>query len=205
MEIGGNAASLHLLRFAFNSQCLKLVFREKFSKILIFLTSGLETPMSPLYYLSSSLVLRLQKEFHMFFSIDANNGVAIYEQIVRQVKFAIAEESLRPGQLLPSVRTLSVQLALNPNTIARAYQQLQSDGVLESLRGRGLAVCQGATKACREERRSIIADRLQSVLTEALHGGLTATEIEDIVRKQLKKLTPTVNTVSSTVPSQPTA
>jgi GntR family transcriptional regulator len=161
--------------------------------------------MAPLYYLSSSLVLRLQKEFHMFFSIDANNGVAIYEQIVRQVKFAIAEESLRPGQLLPSVRTLSVQLALNPNTIARAYQQLQSDGVLESLRGRGLAVCQGATKACREERRSIIADRLQSVLTEALHGGLTAPEIEDIVRKQLKKLTPTVNTVSSTVPSQPTA
>ena len=103
------------------------------------------------------------------------------------------------------MRTLSVQLALNPNTIARAYQQLQSDGVLESLRGRGLAVCQGATKACREDRRSIIADRLQSVLTEALHGGLTATEIEDIVRKQLKKLTPTVNTVSSTVPSQPTA
>ena len=54
----------------------------------------------------------------MFFSIDANNGVAIYDQIVRQVKFAIAEESLRPGQLLPSVRALSMQLALNPNTVA---------------------------------------------------------------------------------------
>ena len=76
-------------------------------------------PIASLYYLSSSLVLQPQKEFQMFFSIDANNGVAIYEQIVRQVKFAIAEESLRPGQLLPSVRTLSVQLALNPNTIAR--------------------------------------------------------------------------------------
>lgn len=58
----------------------------------------------------------------MFFSIHANNGVAIYEQIVRRVKFAVAEESLRPGQLLPSVRTLSVQLALNPNKIARAYE-----------------------------------------------------------------------------------
>ena len=129
----------------------------------------------------------------MFFSIDANNGVAI------------AEESLRPGQLLPSVRSLSVQLALNPNTIARAYQELQSDGVLESLRGRGLAVCQGATKTCREERRTIIADRLHGVLSEALHGGLTAAEIEDIVRKQLKKLTPTINTVASEIPSQPTA
>ena len=60
----------------------------------------------------------------MFFSIDVNNGVAIYEQIVRQVKFAIAEESLKPGQLLPSVRGLSVELALNHNTIARAYQLL---------------------------------------------------------------------------------
>jgi GntR family transcriptional regulator len=139
----------------------------------------------------------------VFFSIDANNGVAIYEQIVRQVKFAIAEESLRPGQLLPSVRALSVQLALNPNTIARAYQQLQSEGVLEAWRGRGLAVCQGATKACRDDRRTIIADRLQSVLTEALHGGLSTSEIEDLVRRQLKKLASTVNTVASDLPSQP--
>lgn len=139
----------------------------------------------------------------MFFSIDANNGVAIYDQIVRQVKFAIAEESLRPGQLLPSVRALSMQLALNPNTVARAYQQLQSDGVLELLRGRGVVVCQGATKACKETRRTLISDRLQSVLTEALHGGLTASEIEELVRKQLKKLSATVNTVSSPIESQP--
>jgi GntR family transcriptional regulator len=139
----------------------------------------------------------------MFFSIDTNNGVPIYEQIVRQVKFAIAEESLRPGQLLPSVRTLSMQLAINPNTVARAYQQLQSDGVLESIRGRGVAVCQGATKSCREDRRLIIADRVRAVLTEALHGGLSATEIEELVRKQLKQLASQITTVSSPIPSQP--
>ncbi|MBU6174356.1 MAG: GntR family transcriptional regulator [Planctomycetes bacterium] len=139
----------------------------------------------------------------MFFSIDANNGVPIYEQIVRQVKFAIAEESLRPSQLLPSVRTLSMQLAINPNTVARAYQQLQSEGVLESIRGRGVAVCQGATKSCREDRRSIIADRVRAVLTEALHGGLSAIEIEELVRKQLKQLAPQITTVSSAIPSQP--
>jgi GntR family transcriptional regulator len=79
----------------------------------------------------------------MFFSIDPSNGVAIYEQIVRQVKFAIAEGTLCPGQLLPSVRQLSQQLAINPNTIARAYQQLQADEVIETLRGRGLAVARG--------------------------------------------------------------
>lgn len=139
----------------------------------------------------------------MFFSIDVNNGVAIYEQIVRQVKYAIAEESLKPGQLLPSVRALSVELALNHNTIARAYQLLQSEGVLEVLRGRGFVVSGGAPKFCRNERKTIIADRLQGVLTEALHGGLSPQEIEDLVHKQLKKLASKVDTVASPNPSQP--
>ena len=133
----------------------------------------------------------------MFFSININNGVAIYQQIVRQVKFAIAEGSLQPGQLLPGGRSLSVELAINPNTVVRAYQQLQAEGVLESMRGRGMVVCQGAAKFCRQERKTIIADGLQTVLTEALHAGLSAEEIEELVRKQLKKLEPKVNTVSA--------
>ena len=138
----------------------------------------------------------------MFFSININNGVAIYQQIVRQVKFAIAEGSLQPGQLLPGGRSLSVELAVNPNTVVRAYQQLQSEGVLESMRGRGMVVCQGAAKFCRQERKAIIADGLQTVLTEALHAGLSAEEIEELVRKQLKKLKPKVNTVSAESPSE---
>jgi len=138
----------------------------------------------------------------MFFSININNGVAIYQQIVRQVKFAIAEGSLQPGQLLPGGRSLSVELAVNPNTVVRAYQQLQSEGVLESMRGRGMVVCQGAAKFCRQERKTIIADGLQTVLTEALHAGLSAEEIEELVRKQLKKLEPKVNTVSAESPSE---
>ena len=133
----------------------------------------------------------------MFFSIDPQNGVAIYEQIVRQVKFAIAEGTLSPGQLLPSVRQLSQQLAINPNTIARAYLQLQADEVVESLRGRGMAVSVGAPQRCRTLRRTLIAERLRSVLAEALHGGLKAAEIREIVRTELESLSGTVNTISS--------
>jgi len=132
----------------------------------------------------------------MFFSIDPAGGVAIYEQIVRQVKFAIAEQTLRPGQLLPSVRGLSHQLAINPNTVARAYLQLQADGVLESLRGRGLAVCNGATSQCRTYRQSLMADRIGMVLGEALHGGLTTNEVREIVDAKLLLLDGNVNTVS---------
>ena len=133
----------------------------------------------------------------MFFSIDPNNGLAIYEQIVRQVKFAIAEGTLQPGQLLPSVRVLSQRLTVNPNTIARAFQQLQVDGALEPLRGRGLVVCNDATESCRVARHSILEERLKTALTEAMHGGLTAKELRKIVLQQIEQLDGTVPTVSS--------
>ena len=138
----------------------------------------------------------------MFFSINTNNGIAIYQQIVRQVKFAVAEGSLQPGQLLPGGRSLSVELAINPNTVVKAYQQLQSEGVLESMRGRGMMVCQGAAKFCRQERKAIISDGLKTVLSEALHAGLSPEEIEDLVGKQLKKLGPKINTVAAESPSE---
>ena len=135
----------------------------------------------------------------MFFTVDPSNGVAIYLQIVRQVKFAIAEQTLRPGQLLPSVRQLSAQLAVNPNTVARAFQQLQADGVIEPLRGRGAVVCQGAAKQCRQERKRLIAERLSGVLTEALQAGLSAEEIRQVTDQQLRRLEGTLR--SDTGPS----
>lgn len=138
----------------------------------------------------------------MFFSIDPSNGVAIYEQIVRQVKFAVAEQTLRPGQLLPSVRTLSQQLAINPNTIHRAFQQLQADGVLESWRGKGLAVKTGALLACIEARRQLITQRFKTVLTEALHAGLSPEELRALFQQQMAELAGRVETVNSAQTSQ---
>lgn len=134
----------------------------------------------------------------MFFTIDASNGVAIYEQIVRQIKFAIAEEALRPGQLLPSARALSVELAINPNTVVRAFQQLQGEGVLETVRGRGLAVCQGAQGVCKDLRQSLISERLRAALSEALHGGLSVREIKSIVNQQLDELSQSVTPMGAT-------
>jgi len=133
----------------------------------------------------------------MFFSIDTNNGVAIYEQIVRQIKFAIADKTLRPGQLLPSVRILSKQLAINPNTITRAFQQLQGDGTLESLRGVGLAVCEGSVEGCIAARRTLVSDRFRAVLSEALHSGLDPEDISRLVQDQLRELVGKVATISA--------
>ena len=77
----------------------------------------------------------------------------IYGQIADRVKFAVAGGVLRPGDLVPSVRELSKQLVVNPNTVARAYRDLQTEGLLESVRGMGLQVADGAVDRCRAARR----------------------------------------------------
>src|SRR5688572_2793907 len=114
----------------------------------------------------------------MLLHVDAGNGLAVYDQIVRQVKFAVADGALRSGELVPSVRELARDLAINPNTVARAYRELQNDGVLEAVRGTGLSVSPTARRQCQSERTKLIRARLRLVLEEALHSGLDAKEIE---------------------------
>lgn len=124
----------------------------------------------------------------MFFTIDPNNGLAIYDQIVRQVKFAVASGALAPGQLVPSLRELASQLALNPNTIARAYRDLQAEGILDMVRGTGLEVSSKAPKACRLEREKLIRDRLRSVLGEARQSQLADDELRTMFSEELTAL-----------------
>ncbi len=121
----------------------------------------------------------------MFFHIDPHNGLAIYDQIVRQIKFAVAGGVLRSGQLVPSVRELARELAINPNTIARAYRQLQDDRVLEAVRGTGLEVATGAAERCRSDRLKLIRARLRQVLAEANQSRLESRELRELVDKEL--------------------
>jgi GntR family transcriptional regulator len=120
----------------------------------------------------------------VFLQIDAHNGLAVYDQIVRQVKFAVADGALTAGELIPSVRELARELAINPNTVARAYRQLQDDGVIETVRGTGLAVADGARRQCQSERTKLIRARLRLVLEEAALSGLDQQEIEQLVRTE---------------------
>ncbi|MEX0979042.1 MAG: GntR family transcriptional regulator [Pirellulales bacterium] len=124
----------------------------------------------------------------MFLHIEPHNGLAIYDQIVRQIKFAVAGDVLRAGELIPSVRDLARQLAINPNTIARAYRQLQDDGVLEPVRGTGLEVAGGAAERCRGERLKLIRARLRQVLAEARQSRLEKGELRQLVEKELSQI-----------------
>lgn len=121
----------------------------------------------------------------MFIQVDAHNGLAVYDQIVRQVIFAVADGAVRSGELVPSVRELARDLAINPNTVARAYRQLQDDAVLETVRGTGLAVSSTARRRCQAERTKLLSTRLRQTLAEAVQSGLDAKAINDLVRAEL--------------------
>ena len=125
----------------------------------------------------------------MQLSIEPNNGIPIYEQLVRQIKYAVAEGIVVPGQVIPSVREMAKLLAVNPNTVQRAYLQLQSESVLQALRGRGMAVCSDARDRCVTDRRALLAERLQAVLAEAILSGLATEQIREMFELALVKAT----------------
>ena len=108
----------------------------------------------------------------------------IYGQIADRVKFAVAGGVLRPGDLVPSVRELSKELVVNPNTVARAYRNLQTEGLLESVRGMGLQVADGAVDRCRAARREMVRQRLRQVIEEARQSKMDPAEIEAILREE---------------------
>jgi GntR family transcriptional regulator len=108
----------------------------------------------------------------------------IYGQIADRVKFAVAGGVLRAGELVPSVRELSKQLVVNPNTVARAYRDLQSEGLLESVRGMGLQVAEGAAERCRADRQEIVRQRLRGAIEEARLSNMDPSEIAVILREE---------------------
>jgi GntR family transcriptional regulator len=118
--------------------------------------------------------------------LDLNDGDhrPIYGQIADCVKFAVAGGVLRSGDLVPSVRELSKQLVVNPNTVARAYRDLQVEGLLESVRGMGLQVVEGAIERCRTARREIVRERMRRAIQEARQSKMEPAEIEAIFREE---------------------
>ena len=124
----------------------------------------------------------------MICQIDTNNGIPIYEQICRQVKFAIANGSLLVGEHVPSVREMATQAAVNVNTVARAYRDLQVEGVLVSIRGTGLAIAADALEKCRRSRLEMIRERLRYILREALLTGESSDEMIAMIHSESTSL-----------------
>jgi GntR family transcriptional regulator len=116
--------------------------------------------------------------------LDPGDSRPIHGQIGDRVKFAVAAGALAPGELVPSIRELARQLVVNPNTVARAYRDLQAEGLLTPVRGTGLAVAEGAREKCLDARREHVRARLRGVLDEARRSELSPPEIEQIFREE---------------------
>ncbi len=122
----------------------------------------------------------------MEFQCDPTSRVPIYRQLMDQVRQAVARGRLRPGRRLPSVRQLSRDLVVNPNTVARAYTELEREGVLNTRQGLGVYVAEPQDDLSAAARRERFAAALDRFLTEAVHLGLSADEVLTAVAKRIK-------------------
>jgi GntR family transcriptional regulator len=119
----------------------------------------------------------------MLSSIDISSSVAVYVQIENHVQFAIASGRLKAGDQLPSVRELSERLGVNPNTVAKAYRDLEVMGLLYTRRGMGVFVNKGIEAKCREECRKRIIARMHEVVAEAKAAGMEKKEVVEVAEK----------------------
>jgi len=121
----------------------------------------------------------------MIFSIQPDGLVPIYEQIVAQVIYGVAAGSLEVGTFIPSVRELAERLLVHPNTVARAFQELERVGVVTPRRGRGMEVTEDAPAACRARRQELVRARIRQALREAAGSVLSPEEIRKLVEEEL--------------------
>lgn len=121
----------------------------------------------------------------MLFSIQPDGPVPIYEQIVAQVIYGVAAGTLETGTFIPSVRELAELLLVHPNTVARAYQDLEREGVVTPKRGRGMEVAADAQAACRNKRKELVRGRIRESLQEAAASALSPDDIRRIVEEEL--------------------
>ncbi len=122
----------------------------------------------------------------MVLNIDINSSVAVYVQIENHVQFAIASGKLNAGDQLPSVRELSERLGVNPNTVAKAYRDLEVMGLLYTRRGMGVFVNRGIENKCREDCRRRIFRRLHEVVAEAKATGVEQHEMAEVLAKSFE-------------------
>lgn len=122
----------------------------------------------------------------MFFEINPSNGVPVYEQVVRQIMYAVASGSIQTGEFIPSVRELAKELTINPNTVARAFRELQTRDVIKTVRGTGVSVATGAQARCVTARTRLIRERLRDVLVEARQSKISDDELRKIVDAELE-------------------
>ena len=125
--------------------------------------------------------------------ISSSDGVAIYLQIVNQVKYLVASGRLTPGAELPPIRVLAERLLINPSTVARAYRELEAAGIVEKRRTAGTYVSDQGSPLARRERMKILAERIDALLAEARQMNISLEDVIKLVEQRNAAMQSTVN------------
>jgi len=124
------------------------------------------------------------------FCVDLESPIAVYVQIENLVRFEIASGRVGPGETLPSVRDMSNMLGVNPNTVTKAYRDLELLGMVNTRRGVGVTVADQAPKLCRAATWAMVRNHLRDAVAECLAAGIAESEIRDIVSATLQECPP---------------
>jgi GntR family transcriptional regulator len=119
--------------------------------------------------------------------IDAASAVPIYVQVMDQIRALVGSRALRSGDRLPSVRELASSLRVNRNTAAKAYQMLESDGLIETRQGQGCFIADGVPRWSREERYRRLDTSLDRVLVDASTMEIPFDEIPGQMKKRIRR------------------
>jgi GntR family transcriptional regulator len=111
------------------------------------------------------------------FRLDPHSGVPVYRQLIDQVQAAIARGALFPGDQLPTVRHVAVELAINPNTVMRAYREMEIRGILDTEQGTGTFIADKQAEPSKEERNRKIAQLIGEFVSRAGSAGLTVSDL----------------------------
>ena len=124
----------------------------------------------------------------MLFQINFKSGKPVYLQLVDQVKAAAAAGTVQSGESLPSIRPLAEELRLNRNTIAKAYGELESQGVIETIPGKGCFVRPNNSPLKKDVRRKLLTEEIDQAIVQAHHLQVPASEFLELVRERLEAL-----------------
>jgi GntR family transcriptional regulator len=116
--------------------------------------------------------------------ISTADGVAIYQQIVNQIKYLVASGRLAPGEELPAIRVLAERLVVNPNTVARAYRELEAAGIVEKRRTAGTYVSDHGSPLARRERIKILTERIDAMLAEARQMDIAFADVVKLIEQR---------------------
>ena len=124
----------------------------------------------------------------MMLQINFKSGKPIYLQMVDQIKAAAASGALRPGEALPSIRPLAEELRLNRNTVAKAYSELESLGVIETLPGKGCFLKENHSPLRKEVRRKLLTEEIDQAIVMAHHLQVPGPEFLELIRERMNVL-----------------